>query len=75
MIFHNESYKAMVVGIPRRSWKWGHRAELRIRLRDDDRPMKGRGYWDGLVLCEEVDARYYGPRSRLGKLLAGFGLP
>lgn len=74
MEIQGEKFRAMVVGIPQRSWKWGHRAELRIRHIDDERPLKGRGCYDGLLHCYEVDARYYGPRSRLGYLLSSFEL-
>jgi hypothetical protein len=74
MEFCNTIFRAAIVGIPQRSWKWGHRAELRIRRSTDDRPLKGRGYRQGLLFCREVDARYLGPRSKLGKLLQEFDL-
>ena len=61
--------RIQIVEVPRRSWRWGHRAELRVRRDDDPRPLKGRGCHEGLVACHTVDARYSGPRSHLGQLL------
>jgi hypothetical protein len=59
-----------VQAIAKGSWKWGNRCELRIRAADDTRPLSGRGCYEGLLRCIEVDGRYYGPRSKLGRLLA-----
>jgi len=74
MYFCNDEYQAMLVGVPNRSWRYGQRAELRIRRIDDDRPLKGRGCYDGLVACvTDLDRRYTGPRSRLGMILENWG--
>jgi len=74
MYFENEQYRAVLAHVPKRSWKWAHRAELRIRRLDDDRPLTGRGCYEGLVfLVEDLDTRYCGPMSKLGSTLNFWG--
>ena len=74
MYFQNEEYRAALVNVPNRSWRYGQRAELRVRRIDDDRPLKGRGCYDGLVAREcDLDTRYTGPRSRTGMVLEHWG--
>ena len=66
-------YRYRIVDVQSRSWRWGRRAELRIRDASDPRPLYGRGCYDGSVV-HEVDRRYRGPQSRLGQLLDKYGL-
>lgn len=64
-----QAYQISIVGVPSRSWKWGHRCEVRVHRIGVD--PKGRGYHER---CEAVygdyDARYRGARSALGQKLA-----
>lgn len=74
LYFKNKQYRAALVAVPNRSWHWARRSELRVRRADDPRPLKGKGCHAGLYrLHEDLDARYVGPRSELGRTLAQYG--
>lgn len=66
--------RAALVNVPHGNWRWGYRAELRVRPIGDNRPLKGRGCYEGSSIFWDLDTRHMGPRSRTGALLRVLGL-
>lgn len=59
-------YTYTVCDVPKRSWAWGWRCEIRIHAKGID--PHGRGYRDRChCVWGDYDRRYTGPRSEFGK--------
>lgn len=67
-------YRAALVNVPDRFWRWAHNAELRVRKIGDNRPLTGKNYWMGATVYGDLDFRRTGPHSETWALLRRYGL-